>query len=118
MSVCVSGPISVSPNRTRVSPHPSPLPVGEGDTSSGSWNMQRARILRALQNNSPLPKGEAGVRGNTSALMQGALELEMIFFGNCSGFSAAHWIRQSLNRLPSLTAPQRHRARLGTRTRI
>src|SRR5262249_813141 len=45
------------------SPHPNPLPRGEGAASFAPWKADNGGLFQRAENGSPLPRERAGVRG-------------------------------------------------------
>src|SRR5947208_17101836 len=62
----VIGPIRGMELRA-VSPHPDPLPLGEGKASSAQWKSDRSGLYSAQGMSHPLPEGEGRGEGKGDA---------------------------------------------------
>src|SRR5437867_350201 len=68
-----------------VSPHPNPLPQGEGVTLRGIDEVQATRIAREIGDDSPSPKGEGGVSGKRTSTAENQSNTMAVGTGSGAG---------------------------------
>src|SRR5881397_2827085 len=71
-----------------VSPHPVPLPQGEGTARIAQWNADGSGLFSAERRVHPLPKGEGWGEGKEPTAPRGA-DVLVLAYGQCPEHSIA-----------------------------